>query len=349
MHRSNGWTVLFLIILLGVLGLDMFQVGRLGSEVQSLKDQVAAQAQQIGDLISVRSQVTSMQNEMRELAEAQSWASGLEVSAIGYDERFLGVKLSWRLKEYTQGSAVTLYWQEPGTSEFKPLEANLVGETGFEALTEVPLAVAPVITVVQQKDSSKQSQKKDHGVTAPAPSTLLVMEPELVRGQTYRYYICMKAGNQVRSTEVKTVDLSKLPVSVTADLRVRLHDQGSKGVTVRVSEELGTVLFARYRLEHVTLEGVRDDAAVFTKELPVVATLEVGGEGGAAAGTGTGTGAGTSPGTGIGEPGSGELGGTGVPVFETVLGPEEAKVDSVWLVAEFEGGRSVRRALSMQF
>lgn len=340
MQRSNGWTVLFLMILLGVLGLDMVQVGRLGREVQSLKDQVAVQAQNIGDLISVRSQVTSVQKEMRELAEAQSWASGLEVSSIGYNERSLGIRLSWRLKEYTEGSTVTLYWQEPGASEFRPIEADLVGDTGFEVRTEVPLVVAPAITVVWQKTSmtgSKQSQMKDH-------ATAMVMEPEIAGGQIYRYYICMKAGNQVRSTDVKALDLSKLRASVTADLQVGLCDRGSKGLAVTVNEELGTVSFARYRLEHVELEGVRDGAAVFSKELPVVATLEVGGgEGGSGAGgTGGGGAGGAGTGTGTGT-------GTGVPVFEVVLGPEEAKVDSVWLVAEFEGGRSVRRALSMQF
>ncbi len=310
MQRSNGWTILSFIILLGIVGLSMLQAGHLGRQISTLKAELDLQEQDLRDLDALRRQILALQTEVRELAEAQSWASTLEVTPIGYGERTIGVVLSWLLKEYTQGSEVTLYWQEPGAAEFRPLKAEPVGLSEFEVRTEIPLVIWPAISLSWQRPGGiGGAQAKDAGVTS-------IVDGDQVSSQEYRYYVSMKTGDQVKSTDVKTVDLSKLSLWATAALSVDIN-HSANDVTVTVKEEPQTVPHAAFRLERVSLEGTTGDKVVFTRELSTIGTQD-------------------------------EFG-LKVPVFQVTIPGEESKSETVWLEAEFQGGRVVRRPMALQF
>lgn len=292
-RQSTAPLLIVLLLVANIAGL--YYVVQVKNEVAQLRTQVSQLGAEVSSAESLSSQLSSQLSAMR---EEQEWSGPADVAVGDRSAEGLSVLVSWQVKEYSQGSAVTLHWQKPGSGVFEEIAAEDLGGGRFQAKVVVPTTVMPDVTV-----SSVGSKTGD---TKAMPLNLVP--------KAYTYFVSMKTGNTVKSTDPRMVDLSKLDLqsAYRLNLTVTTNEPGKSKLTL--NETPVAQYTPPFRLQGATLEGYSGSTKALEVTLESARTTQV------SVGSET----------------------VQTPVFEAYADRPARGLSDLWLNLTYSGGQSAR-------
>ncbi|MBO8167898.1 MAG: hypothetical protein H0Z35_01790 [Thermoanaerobacteraceae bacterium] len=193
----------------------------------------------------VRSEISGIRADILKLCEQDKLVTPAVVEVGEKVGEKMEIIFTFRVREYQEESKVTFYYKKMNEAEFTPVAAEHLGGGRFAARIVEEILPSPEIII------SKSSVGK--GSTGVEKKVKVVEEaPDAAR---YVYYIAVRSGNTVRSTEEMYVNLEKAFVS---PLLVRV-EKGKDGVNVIVMQVDNAV--SRYDIKSVSILGRGSDGS----------------------------------------------------------------------------------------
>lgn len=252
----------------------------------------------------IRQGITDLQSLLRQIREEQRWVTPVKVEPGKRSKDKQKIKLSWQIKDYPQGAPVTFYYREPGAAKFKSLPATPVGGGHFQVELEMKCKLAP--------DWGISQVYKENAVERSRESTVESVSKSNCSSYVYDYYIALKDGNRIRSSEVETIDLGKVPMMLVAPLQVKLEidkykDQFKVTLLERSTKE------PEIKVDRVLLEVYHNNKKLAEEEVPVARKEK--------------------------------HGNWEIPIYELVWNPKGQPFDYLYLRVEYENGETVRQEI----
>lgn len=149
----------------------------------------------LNDLTQNRTTIIDEMNDMREMIneikEQQQWITPVQIEPGALVDGKQNVRFSWQIKDYPLGSPVSFCYRQVGNQEFQEIAA--ISQTGGNFEVEVG---------IEQEDQPSWSvEYKDK---------VLSKYGEQSASSTYEYYITLKEGARLKSSEMDRVNLEKL-------------------------------------------------------------------------------------------------------------------------------------------
>ena len=221
-------------------------------EVQELKDDVRFLKSNSHEVDSLMQNVNDKINTtMTEFEKEQRWISPVkqETGVItGEDEN---IQLSWQVKDYIEGASVFFYYRLPDKEEFTELQAIPTGGGGFKVEIPVQLNFEPQWSI-------SISHVNNHSMKTSEESG---------KSQSYhlQYYISVREGERIRSSEETLLSLNTGKNNLYAPLRVDVTISNDNQYNVNLSEF--TKEKAKVEIKQAVLEVYKNGTLVTQKEL----------------------------------------------------------------------------------
>jgi len=170
------------------------------AKIGDLNNQVSSLSQNNNNLQSSLNAISSDVNQsLDQFTKEQSWISPVEVNnektTVG-NEQGLAV-LNWQIKDYQEGAEVIFHYRQAASEEFKDIPAENKGAGFFEVNLPMEIKVEPFwnIQVVRSEKFGTATSE----MQKPTEQTV-----------GYSYYVSMKTGNIIKSSEISYFDVGYL-------------------------------------------------------------------------------------------------------------------------------------------
>lgn len=207
-----------------------------------------------GELNSLRSEVGSIRGTMQSIKneDARWWTPG-EVEFMDVDREKALTKISWYLREYREGSKVMLNYQPVGKEDYTEIVAEEESKGYFSVVLPVEVPLEHIFDIHLERATKKEHLKdrnlKEVRITEPKPSL--------------KYYISVQDGETIRTSEIRTLDLSKLSFKLFNPLNLRVNFNSNNKITANVHEyKAGN---PRYEINEMYLETRKGKKQVLEK------------------------------------------------------------------------------------
>ncbi|MDK2984516.1 MAG: hypothetical protein PWQ96_158 [Clostridia bacterium] len=229
--------------------LNLNQYRQLGKLTQQMS-QVISEVSYIR--IKTQNQAQNVRSSLAEFREEQRWATPVDIHPLT-GEGQESVLLTWQVKEYEEGSPVEFFYRRQGEHDFSSLAAENAGGSTFQVkLSTGSIPQEPAFRVhftVKNPSSTNGGKKVEQSIP---------VKPDFDgSGYLYDYYITVRQGGQVRSTEPSRLDLGKLALYNFSPVTVQIEEDQRRGeLNVSIYEE-GPVE-PKHRLTGAHLEVYHD-------------------------------------------------------------------------------------------
>ncbi|MDI3521865.1 MAG: hypothetical protein PWP43_47 [Bacillota bacterium] len=225
--------ILFIsVALILSIALNLNQYHQLGKLTQKM-NQLMSEVSYIR--METQNQAQDIRSSLAEFREEQRWVTPVEIHPSLTDEgKALTVLLTWQVKEYEEGSPVGFFYRRQGEQAFASLAAENVGGNTFQVkfpIDGIPHRPAFRIHFNVKNPSGTNDDKKAEEAKP--------VKPDLEGpGYLYDYYINVRQGGQVRSTELSRLDLGKLALYHFSPVTVQIEEDQRRGeLHVSIYEE----------------------------------------------------------------------------------------------------------------
>lgn len=223
--------ILFIsVALILSIALNVNQYRQLGKLTQQM-NQVISEVSNIR--METQNQAQNIRSSLAEFREEQRWATPVDIHPLtsGGQESVL---LTWQIKEYEEGSPVEFFYRRQGEQVFTSLAAENAGGSTFQVT--FPLDSIPQEPAFRVAYNVKNPAGSNSGKIAEQSKPA---KPDLEDpGYLYEYYITVRQGGQVRSTEPSRLDLGKLALYNFSPVTVQIEENQRRGeLHVSIYEE----------------------------------------------------------------------------------------------------------------
>ena len=166
----------------------------------------------------------------------QSWISPVEVNdekTIVGNEQGIAV-LNWQIKDYREGAEVIFHYRQAASEEFKDIPAVNKGAGFFEVNLPMEIKVEPFwdIQVVRSEKFGTATSE----IAKPAEQTV-----------GYSYYVSMKTGDIIKSSEVSYFDVGYLAKVKYEPIRGHVEIKNNKySISLVENQDFASVLVKFY-------------------------------------------------------------------------------------------------------
>lgn len=180
-----------------MLGLVLIINIALFLKIGDLNNQIAALNQNYNNLQSSMVSISTNVNQtLDQFTREQSWITPVKVdeekTKIENDKA--AAVLNWQIKDYQEGAEVVFHYRQSESGEFTAIPAVSKGAGLFEVSIPLEIKVEPVWAIDMTMTSQGNGfSEKPSQVSAAVPHAL-------------GYYISMKTGDTVKSSEVSNLD-----------------------------------------------------------------------------------------------------------------------------------------------
>ncbi len=193
--QSNRRLFLILVIVLIINIILLGKVGDLNNQIQNLRH----------DYNSLQSGISSISGNVNSTLDRftreQSWITPVRVDdeKTKVDgEQGLAV-LNWQIKDFREGAEVVFHYRQNESGEFTAVPAKNIGDGFFEIEIPFEITVEPFWEIGVSKRTMGGTATSEHVVERPRQDY-----------QSVSYYVSMKTGDVIRSSEIAYVDVAYL-------------------------------------------------------------------------------------------------------------------------------------------
>jgi len=213
------------------IALNLNQYRQLGKLTQKM-NQVISEVSYIR--METQNQAQDIRSLLAEFREEQRWATPVDIHPLTDEGKALSVLLTWQVKDYEEGSPVEFFYRRQGEQVFSSLAAENVGGSTFRVMLPVdniPQEPAFRVHFNVKNPSGTNGDKKVEQAKPVKP------DPE-GPGYLYDYYITVRQGGQIRSTEPSRLDLGKLALYNFSPVTIQIEENQRRGqLHVSIYEE----------------------------------------------------------------------------------------------------------------
>lgn len=170
------------------------------AKIGDLNNQVKSLSQNNNNLQSSLNTISNNVNQsLDHFVKEQSWISPVEVNdekTIVENEQGLAV-LNWQIKDYQEGAQVIFHYRQTESEEFKDIPAVNKGTGFFEVNLPMEIKVEPFWNI--------QVIRSEKFGTATSE-----IEKPIEQSVGYSYYVSMKTGDIIKSSEIYYFDVGYL-------------------------------------------------------------------------------------------------------------------------------------------
>lgn len=212
-----------------------------------------------GELYNLRSHVSSevsgIRGVVQEIKNDARWWTPAEVEFLDVDREKVLVKVNWHLREYRNGSTVMLNYLPPEKEEYLQVTAEEESKGRFSVVLPVKVSLEPVLDVHVERVGRNKNERAGIAINEARAAD----RPDL----SLRYYISVQDGEIIRTSEKRSLDLSKLNFELfnPLNLRVRLVSNGQ----IIASAHQHKVGNPRYEIKEIYLETRKGKDKVLEK------------------------------------------------------------------------------------
>lgn len=207
------------------------------AKIGDLNNQVKSLSQNNNNLQSSLNAVSSNVNQsLDQFTKEQSWISPVEVNdekTIVGNEQGIAV-LNWQIKDYREGAEVIFHYRQAASEEFKDIPAVNKGAGFFEVNLPMEIKVEPFwdIQVVRSEKFGTATSE----IAKPAEQTV-----------GYSYYVSMKTGDIIKSSEVSYFDVGYLAKVKYEPIRGHVEIKNNKySISLVENQDFASVLVKFY-------------------------------------------------------------------------------------------------------
>jgi len=203
-----------LVLLVLILALNIALLSR----VNKIEDMINGRSvhDELRSLKSLTLQNTDRINQaMNTMETEQRWVTPVEFAGIKHEGSSIVTKLSWVIKDYPGGAPVTFHYRKAGVTEFTSRQAASVGNGRFEVQLTDNIRTEPLwklqTTYIEGNNGDSKSRS--------------AIEEAKVNGQQQyiEYYITVKDGTHLKSSEIASLDMEKLSWLMYAPLSAEVQ------------------------------------------------------------------------------------------------------------------------------
>ena len=189
---------------------------------------------------------------------AQRWITPVEISDVKQEGNNYKVKLSWVIKDYPGNAPVTFNYRQPGNQVFTSRQAAPVGDGRFEIEISDTLKVEPEWTIQTTYIGRSDGDSKPIQVNETAKA---------IEGQEpMEYYISVKDGTRLKSSEISSLDLGKLSWGMYAPLSTDVQADRERERYSVILTQFG-IEPKQVKLTGATLQAFRGNQVISQNEL----------------------------------------------------------------------------------
>lgn len=137
---------------------------------------------------------------MNTIETEQRWVTPVEIAGVRQAGSSYMVKLAWVIKDYPGSAPVTFHYRRQGDQAFTVLEPAAAGDGRFEVELTDNMKTEPIWEVHTTYVGDGNSSSKPIRAEAKTAE----------RPQTIEYYISVKDGTHLKSSEIASLGLEKL-------------------------------------------------------------------------------------------------------------------------------------------
>jgi hypothetical protein len=211
-------------------------------KVVNLNNQVENLRQNNNNLQSNLNMIASNVNQsLDQFTKEQSWISPVEVNdektTVG-DGQGQAV-LNWQIKDYQEGAEVVFHYRQTASEDFKDIPAKNKGAGFFEVNMPMEIKVEPfwevqVIKSEKYGTSATEMQKPDE------------------QYNSYSYYVSMKKGDIIKSSEITSFDVGYLAKVKYEPIRGNIEiNDNTYSISIVENQDYASVLAKFYNGSNV--------------------------------------------------------------------------------------------------
>lgn len=198
-----------LVLLVLSLALNIALITR----VNKIEDMINGRlmVDELQSLRSLTQQTTDRINQaMSTIETEQRWITPVEIAVIKQEANNTVVRLSWIIKDYPGSAPVTFHYRKQGVKEFTSRQAISVGAGRFEVELTDNMKTEPDWKIQTTYLVGKNGDSK---------TSLVNEEARAIEGQqNMEYYISVKDGTHLKSSEMDSLNLEKISWGMYAPL-----------------------------------------------------------------------------------------------------------------------------------
>jgi hypothetical protein len=193
--QSNRPLLLIIVIVLIINIVLLDKVEYLNNQIQNLRH----------DYNNLQSSISSISGNVNSnldrFTREQSWITPVQVDdgKTRVDGQQGLAVLNWQIKDYKEGAEVVFHYRQNESEEFETVPAKNKGDGFFEVEIPFDIRVEPYWEVDVSKRTMGGTVTSEKKVKAPGPDY-----------QSVSYYVSMKTGDVIRSSEIAYVDVAYL-------------------------------------------------------------------------------------------------------------------------------------------
>ncbi|MDT3698920.1 MAG: hypothetical protein RO469_05785 [Thermincola sp.] len=243
--------LLVLLIIILVLNLSLL------SRVKNIENMINGRLMidsELQNLMSLTQQNSDRINQaMATIETERRWITPVEFAGVKQEGGSIVVRLAWIIKDYPGGAQVIFNYRKPGDKEFTSQQAAPAGDGRFEVELRDDLKSEPLWKMQTIYTTSDSRDNKASRVIETAKT---------VEGQqNIEYYISIKDGTNLKSSEIAGLDMERLSWSMYAPLSAEVQvNQTNKRYWIFLTQSVNDPKQAK--LSQAFLEAYQDDKLV---------------------------------------------------------------------------------------
>ncbi len=212
---------------------------------------------EINAVRSSNQQSTDRINQTMNIVETeQRWVTPVDIAGIKQEGGNTAVLLSWIIKDYPGSAPVTFHYRKQGETDFISQQAASVGDGRFVVELKEELETEPYWKTAVHYIGGGNGDSK----------TNIVAEEAGREHQSMEYYITVKDGSRLKSSEIASLNMGSISDGIYAPLACGVTiDQERKIYEIDLEEFISSP--GQVRLNGAYLEAYNGDKRVGQTEL----------------------------------------------------------------------------------
>jgi hypothetical protein len=186
------------------------------TRVNNIEDTINDRLIGVDELRSLTQQNNDRINQAMNIIETeQRWITPVEIADVKQEGSSFTVKLSWVIKDYPGNAPVTFHYRKQGEKEFTSRQAASAGDGRFEIELTDNMKTEPDWQIQTTYFGGNDGDSKTSRANQIAKA--------INSRQSMEYYITVKDGVSLKSSEIASLDLEKLSSGIYTPLSIELQ------------------------------------------------------------------------------------------------------------------------------
>ena len=254
MERSIRIGIALLAISLAINAALIIKVNRINDMMNMRLDSINSAMNALGS--SNRQSADRINQAMNIIETEQRWVTPVEIAGIKQEGGNTAILLSWIIKDYPGSAPVTFHYRKQGEKEFISQQATSMGNGRFEVELTEELETEPNWKTGVHYIGGGNGDSK----------TNIVAEEASREPQSMEYYITVKDGSRLKSSEIASLNMGSISEGIYTSLASEVTiDQARKIYGVDLREFKSSP--GQVRLDRAYLEAYSGDKQVGQTQL----------------------------------------------------------------------------------